>query len=98
MLVLIYSSQAMSSPEDKAYEIMRELDVSYVLVIFGGLTGYSSDGKFVQLEVCFTEWQLCIILGSKWWQICCLEVYICNLSILYLDSTVHQVLPTERKV
>lgn len=35
--------QAMSSPEDKAYEIMRELDVDYVLVIFGGLTGYSSD-------------------------------------------------------
>ena len=36
--------QAMSSPEDKAYEIMRELDVNYVLVIFGGLTGYASDG------------------------------------------------------
>lgn len=35
----------MSSTEDKAYEIMRELDVDYVLVIFGGLTGYSSDGK-----------------------------------------------------
>lgn len=35
--------QAMASPEDKAYEIMRELDVDYVLVIFGGLTGYSSD-------------------------------------------------------
>lgn len=35
--------QAMASPEDKAYEIMRELDVNYVLVIFGGLTGYSSD-------------------------------------------------------
>ncbi|ESO07295.1 hypothetical protein HELRODRAFT_98643 [Helobdella robusta] len=35
--------QAMSSTEEKAYEIMRELDVSYVLVIFGGLTGYSSD-------------------------------------------------------
>lgn len=34
----------MSSPEDKAYEIMRELDVNYVLVIFGGLTGYASDG------------------------------------------------------
>jgi len=33
----------MASSEDKAYEIMRELDVSYVLVIFGGLTGYSSD-------------------------------------------------------
>ena len=36
--------QAMSSPEEKAYEIMRELDVNYVLVIFGGLTGYASDG------------------------------------------------------
>ncbi|KAK6174523.1 hypothetical protein SNE40_017783 [Patella caerulea] len=35
--------QAMASTEDKAYEIMRELDVDYVLVIFGGLTGYSSD-------------------------------------------------------
>lgn len=34
----------MSSTEDKAYEIMRELDVDYVLVIFGGLTGYASDG------------------------------------------------------
>ena len=36
----------MSSPEEKAYEIMRELDVNYVLVIFGGLTGYSSDGEY----------------------------------------------------
>lgn len=35
--------QAMASTEDKAYEIMRELDVNYVLVIFGGLTGYASD-------------------------------------------------------
>lgn len=35
--------QAMSSTEEKAYEIMRELDVNYVLVIFGGLIGYSSD-------------------------------------------------------
>lgn len=35
--------QAMASTEDRAYEIMRELDVDYVLVIFGGLTGYSSD-------------------------------------------------------
>ena len=41
----------MSSPEDKAYEIMRELDVSYVLVIFGGLTGYASDGE-VFLHYC----------------------------------------------
>jgi len=35
--------QAMASSEEKAYEIMRELDVDYVLVIFGGLTGYASD-------------------------------------------------------
>ena len=35
----------MSSTEDKAYEIMRELDVDYVLVIFGGLVGYASDGE-----------------------------------------------------
>lgn len=37
--------QAMASPEDKAYEIMKELDVDYVLVIFGGVIGYSSDGE-----------------------------------------------------
>lgn len=37
----------MASTEDKAYEIMRELDVNYVLVIFGGLTGYSSDGELL---------------------------------------------------
>uniref|UniRef100_A0A158Q7V4 Dolichyl-diphosphooligosaccharide--protein glycosyltransferase subunit STT3A n=1 Tax=Elaeophora elaphi TaxID=1147741 RepID=A0A158Q7V4_9BILA len=35
--------QAMSSKEEDAYEIMRELDVDYVLVIFGGVIGYSSD-------------------------------------------------------
>jgi len=35
--------QAMASPEDKAYKIMRELDVDYVLVVFGGLIFYSSD-------------------------------------------------------
>ncbi|TKR71663.1 hypothetical protein L596_019225 [Steinernema carpocapsae] len=35
--------QAMASKEDHAYEIMQELDVDYVLVIFGGVTGYSSD-------------------------------------------------------
>lgn len=36
----------MSSKEEDAYEIMRELDVDYVLVIFGGVIGYSSDGNF----------------------------------------------------
>jgi dolichyl-diphosphooligosaccharide--protein glycosyltransferase len=35
--------KAMSGYEDTAYEIMQKLDVDYVLVIFGGLTGYSSD-------------------------------------------------------
>lgn len=41
----------MASTEDKAYEIMRELDVNYVLVIFGGLTGYSSDGKIMEFNI-----------------------------------------------
>lgn len=45
--------QAMASTEDKAYQIMRELDVDYVLVIFGGLTGYSSDGKDISLHSVF---------------------------------------------
>lgn len=33
----------MSSPEPAAYEIMQSLDVDYVLVIFGGVIGYSGD-------------------------------------------------------
>ena len=45
----------MASTEDHAYGIMRELDVDYVLVIFGGLTGYSSDGNYV-IEL--TKWLL----------------------------------------
>ncbi|KAF8563694.1 hypothetical protein P879_08078 [Paragonimus westermani] len=41
--------QAMASSEEEAYEIMQELDVDYVLVIFGGLLSYSSDdiNKFI---------------------------------------------------
>lgn len=35
--------RAMSSYEHEAYDIMRSLDVDYVLVVFGGVTGYSSD-------------------------------------------------------
>ena len=35
--------KAFASSEDVAYEIMQKLDVDYVLVIFGGLTGYSGD-------------------------------------------------------
>jgi dolichyl-diphosphooligosaccharide--protein glycosyltransferase len=33
----------MSSPEEIAYPILRKHDVSYVLVIFGGVIGYSGD-------------------------------------------------------
>lgn len=35
--------RAMASNEDDAYEIMQDLGVDYVLVIFGGLLGYSGD-------------------------------------------------------
>ncbi len=34
---------AMSSNESRAYEVMTALGVNYVLVIFGGVTGYSGD-------------------------------------------------------
>jgi len=33
----------MASNEDKAYPILKRLDVQYLLVVFGGLIGYSSD-------------------------------------------------------
>ncbi len=35
--------KAMSSNETEAYKIMQDLNVDYVLVIFGGLIGYSGD-------------------------------------------------------
>jgi len=35
--------KAFASSEETAYEIMKQLDVDYVLVIFGGLIGYASD-------------------------------------------------------
>jgi len=35
--------KAMSATEDVAIKIIRQLDVDYILVIFGGLTGYASD-------------------------------------------------------
>ena len=70
-----FSPQAMSSPEDKAYEIMRELDVSYVLVIFGGLTGYASDGEWQLLPYGCCQllspplyrYQQVSVDGSYWW-------------------------------
>lgn len=33
----------MASTEDKSIKIMRMLDVDYVLIIFGGMIGYSGD-------------------------------------------------------
>ena len=35
--------KAMSSTEEVAYPILRKHDVEYVLIIFGGLIGYSGD-------------------------------------------------------
>merc|ERR1711871_1847162 len=35
--------RALCSSEEDAWEILKALDVDYVLVIFGGLTGYASD-------------------------------------------------------
>ncbi|KYR02575.1 oligosaccharyl transferase [Tieghemostelium lacteum] len=35
--------KAFASTEEEAFRIMKDLDVDYALVIFGGLTGYSSD-------------------------------------------------------
>ncbi len=34
---------AMASPEERSIRVIRELDVDYVLVVFGGKIGYSSD-------------------------------------------------------
>lgn len=35
--------RAMASSEEKAYPILRQHDVDYVLILFGGLIGYSGD-------------------------------------------------------
>ncbi|EPQ27133.1 uncharacterized protein PFL1_05414 [Pseudozyma flocculosa PF-1] len=35
--------KAMASPEDKSYPILQKHDVDYILVIFGGLLGFSGD-------------------------------------------------------
>ena len=42
-LFALQVGKAMSSNETAAYKIMRLLDVDYVLVIFGGVIGYSGD-------------------------------------------------------
>lgn len=43
ILFLLQVGKAMSSNESAAYEIMKSLDVDYVLIIFGGVIGYSGD-------------------------------------------------------
>lgn len=43
LCVLMQVGKAMSSNESAAYDIMRSLDVDYVLIIFGGVIGYSGD-------------------------------------------------------
>lgn len=49
----------MASNEDTAYPILRRHDVDYVLVIFGGLLGYSGDdiNKFLwMVRIAQGEW------------------------------------------
>jgi dolichyl-diphosphooligosaccharide--protein glycosyltransferase len=51
--------KAMASNEDVAYPILRKHDVDYVLVIFGGLLGYSGDdiNKFLwMVRIAQGEW------------------------------------------
>lgn len=43
--------KAMASREEDAVAILRQLDVDYILVIFGGLTGYASDGTSIPLSL-----------------------------------------------
>ena len=59
----------MSSTEDKAYEIMRELDVNYVLVIFGGLTGYASDGNGISAHVCMYKLHFFTDINKFLWMV-----------------------------
>ena len=67
----------MASNESHAYEIMRELDVDYVLVIFGGLISYSSDGKFISsLDILY------MLYGN----IMEIKFFFVNQSILTLSS------------
>ena len=67
--------QAMASDEEHAYEIMRELDVDYVLVIFGGLISYSwglVNNSFL-LSWFFTNWKQCKNVG---YQIRTIKVFV----------------------
>ena len=67
----------MSSNESEAYKIMTNLDVDYVLVIFGGVIGYSGDdiNKFL--------WMVRIAEGEhpKDIQVRCLFFFFSNIRI-----------------
>lgn len=84
--------KAMSSTEPKAYEIMTSLDVDYVLVIFGGVIGYSGDdiNKFLWM-VRIAEGEhpkdirvkkilniIVVIIESLSWKFCNWLIYFCK--------------------
>ena len=50
----------MSSNETAAYKIMRSLDVDYVLIIFGGVIGYSGDD--INKETAWRNWFLLAVV------------------------------------
>lgn len=56
---------AMASEEPEAYEIIRSLDVDYVLVVFGGMTGYASD-DINKSESCYPSLKLPCLLLAAW--------------------------------
>ena len=73
----------MASTEDKSIEIMRQLDVDYVLIIFGGLIGYSGDdiNKFL--------WMVSTgLLGYFCTLMCCrIALQFTNIKIFSLPKT-----------
>lgn len=70
--------QAMASSEEDAYEILRELDVDYVLVIFGGASSYSSDGNALVLRVSVTP----IVMESSHHLLTAIQTFELNSKIL----------------
>ena len=71
----------MSSNESAAYDIMKMLDVDYVLVIFGGVIGYSGDdiNKFL--------WMVRIAEGEH-----PKDIKVCVLVCMYVVTRHHCVL------
>ena len=68
----------MSSNESSAYKIMKMLDVDYVLVIFGGVIGYSGDdiNKFL--------WMVRIAEGEHPQEIkVTIEIFVCKIVLSF---------------